>query len=274
MPTQRRCQPWLGTLVDIRAKFDHVCMANAAMGAAFDAIRRVHMLMSPREAGGDIARINRSSAGTPVCVHHWTAAVLGAAMAFERETEGALSVSIAAPTRKGEMLRRGEGGFRIDGNQVTLRGGAYLDLGGIAKGYAVDRAVDALVAGGAQSGCVNAGGDLRFFGDMFQSFCIRHPDAPERLVPVATLRNAAAATSYFGMRAEHLAPGGLVDGRSGQSELRGLVTVLAPDCMTADALTKVAGLLGSDSDDLLAAYGAEALWWPAPASADALEAAA
>jgi len=93
---------------------------------------------------------------------------------------------------------------------------------------------------------------------------IRHPLAPEGAVTIATIRNGGAATSYFGSRPTRLACAGLVDGRSGNPIHAGLVTVLAPDCMTADAMTKVAGLLGETADTVLAQYGAEAVWHPQP----------
>ena len=132
-----------------------------------------------------------------------------------------------------------------------------LDLGGIAKGYAVDRAVDALRVAGARAGLVNAGGDLRVFGsDEWMPVRLRHPAAPAHTLTLFDVRDAAAATSadYF-----RDARGGLVEPRA--QSLRSYpcsVTVVAPTCALADALTKVVALRPADCATLLARHGAHA----------------
>jgi hypothetical protein len=120
-------------------------------------------------------------------------------------------------------------------DHVRFRRPVTIDLGGIAKGFAVDRAVEALQKAGAISGIVNAGGDLRVFGEHAQEVQIRHPLYPGRTAGMVRLRDRALATS-----ARYFAPA-LFDGRSRQplpDEIS--VTVAARDCLTADALTKIA----------------------------------
>ena len=142
----------------------------------------------------------------------------------------------------------------VDENgRVHFRRPVTIDLGGIAKGFAVDRAVDALKKAGAISGIVNAGGDLRVFGDDARAVQIRHPLDPGRTAGTVRLRNRALATS-----ARYFAPA-LFDGRTRQAlPDETSVTVAAPDCLTADALTKIA--LGSREETtvLLAQYEADA----------------
>lgn len=69
------------------------------------------------------------------------------------------------------------------------------DLGGIAKGFAVDRATDALRERGVKNAIINAGGDLRVLGDMPHSVHVRHPGAPSKLVCIGELADGALATS-------------------------------------------------------------------------------
>jgi thiamine biosynthesis lipoprotein len=136
-----------------------------------------------------------------------------------------------------------------------------LDLGGIAKGFAVDVAIHELKRGGCVSGVVNAGGDLRRFGPVPAPVHLRRE---EGLVQVAELRCGAIATSArHAVHAERLAQplGSIFDPRSCQAWIGpGAVMVAAPTCVMADALTKVAALGGPDCEQLLARFGASALW--------------
>jgi thiamine biosynthesis lipoprotein len=132
-----------------------------------------------------------------------------------------------------------------------------LDLGGIAKGHAVDRAVTALRAAGASAGLVNAGGDLRWFGsNAWMPVRVRNPTNPTVAVSLFEVQDAAVATSADYFRG---AIGGLVDPRSHRlRSLGGSVTVVAPTCALADALTKVVALDHARAATILARHGAHA----------------
>lgn len=106
-----------------------------------------------------------------------------------------------------------------------------IDLGGIAKGYAVDQAVASLRASGVTSGLVNAGGDLRAFGPRSWPIELQHPVVTARTRPLVRLRDAALASSVAA------ADAGFVGTRPRGARWTGS-TVLARDCATADALTK------------------------------------
>ena len=109
-----------------------------------------------------------------------------------------------------------------------------IDLGGIAKGYAVDRAVETLMAHGCCAGLVNAGGDLRVFGEREEAVLLREPDTSFRRL---ALRNAALAVSdidAIDRPAEHQG----YYSRKGKTAARRYAAVIAKDAATADALTK------------------------------------
>jgi thiamine biosynthesis lipoprotein len=124
---------------------------------------------------------------------------------------------------------------------------------GIAKGYAVDRAIAALRRAGVTSGWVNAGGDLRAFGALTLSVARR--DADGFIGPLGGLREAALATSTVRDRATARFPG-LILGAHGHTPATGVWSVLARNAWRADALTKVAALAPAASrQPLLLALG-------------------
>lgn len=248
----RRARPLLGTLVEVTA-----CGPDAehAVAQAFRAVERVHDLMSYHDPASDLSRLNREAAFRPVTVDASTWQVLAAARAFSAASDGLFDISIAPVlTRLGYLPRRadfprasGHADWRdielLPQEQVRFTRPLHIDLGGIAKGFAVDQAIATLQAHGVHMGRVNAGGDLRRFGGQAEAVHVRHPHAPTLLLPLAELGDGAAATSagYFAPRrrdgrpiSPHIHP------RTGRALSAGIsVTVLADDCMTADALTKI-----------------------------------
>jgi thiamine biosynthesis lipoprotein len=110
-----------------------------------------------------------------------------------------------------------------------------IDLGGIAKGYAVDRALMALRAAGCHGGLVNAGGDLAVFGDRSHPIVVRGQGHGSTVVD---LMNAALATSEVGNAARPAEHRGYYDGVNRREIKSGRVTVSAASAAIADALTK------------------------------------
>ena len=138
----------------------------------------------------------------------------------------------------------------------------WIDLGGIAKGYAVDMAIVALQERGVQSACVNAGGDLRVFGDVAYPVIVRRPDAPTMGGVQLTLQDEALATSgtYFSRKLiDERAVSALIDARDGRAiNANFSASVRAPTCMLADALTKLVMASGDALHPALARFGATA----------------
>ena len=170
------------------------------------------------------------------------AEVLHAARWLHDATDGVFDVSLGSGAR----------GWRCDGERLErLAPVATLDLGGIAKGYAVDVAVEALRRHGCESGWVNAGGDLRVFGDARVPVMLRD-EAHGGVRPFATVADAALASSHFGPQSRSRAWG--LD----RGARACCVSVAAPRCVWADALTKVVAVSGDARHRALGACGAHA----------------
>lgn len=248
----RRARPLMGTLVEVG------CDGGSA-DAAFDAVAAVQACMSRFEAGSDIGRFNAMGEGA-IEVHACTAFVLRCAAQLQAASHGVFDVSLGS----------GPQGWRLGGTVLhKLQPGTRLDLGGIAKGHAVDLALAALRAGGAQRGWVNAGGDLAVFGDLALPLRLRD-EARGGVHDFGRLSDGAAATSAYGpglrsvlvmtLGARARADAAPCTAACTDEPARAHVTVLAPSCLWADALTKVcaAGMGSAALADLLAAHGAQA----------------
>lgn len=248
----RRAQVWLGTLVEVALPSAEATEARFA--AAFAAVALVHRRMHPRQPGSDLRRIARAAHRRALRVHAQTFEVLQLARALWRESAGAFDPSV--PSRGGADLSALT--LYSRGRRVRTRAALHLDLGGIAKGHAVDLAVDALRAHGCRRAIVNAGGDLRFLGETdWHEVGLRLPQDPSRAA-LLSVRDAAVATSADTFRA----PGtGLRDGRRRRRARAhdGSVTVIAPRCAWADALTKLVALRPRRAANCLRRHRAHAL---------------
>jgi len=217
----------LGTLIAIDAEADDGAIAARALEAAFQAVQRVEHLMHPTRNGSDIARLSASPCGL-VTVHPWTFEVLELCVQLNDLSHGVFDPCLPASSgsmRDIELL--GDGA-------VVVHAPIQLDLGGVAKGYAVDRAIDALRAAGCDAGLVNAGGDLAVYGPRARRIVCRGPDPR----PVVELRDAALATSSVGAASRPPEHRGHYHGVSGAPALHGSVSVIAESAAAADALTK------------------------------------
>jgi thiamine biosynthesis lipoprotein len=249
----RRCRPLLGTFVEITADATH------AVEGGFAAIARIHELMSAHEQASELSRINRIAHREPVEVSAETREVLERSLSWWRMSDGVFDI-VAAGARSladGRIPRHSEecdpvetdsSALIIEDGQVRLAAPACVDLGGIAKGYAVDRAVAAMRSGGASRGLVNAGGDLFGFGHEPWSVAVVDPQTRVPLVDVDLRDKALATSAWIDSSAAHL------PGRSPWTS----VTVRAPNACDSDALTKIVWSTPSNVSELLAWAGASA----------------
>lgn len=256
----RRCRPLLGTLVEVSADRED------AIEAAFAAIERVHRLMSAHEVDSDISRINRFAHIGSIEVDDWTTRVLERALFWSRRSEGAFDVVRAGRTaiQRGTLPCHADQPqpvaahwtwLEIHDSSVRLLKPGCVDVGGIAKGFAVDRAVEALRQAGCERGLVNAGGDLRAFGP--EPWSVEIVDPFSRLsMGAVELCNAAFATSA-GLP---LGKGSLsFDHLGGEEPAWISVSVQAKSACDADALTKIVWNMGDAAGALLETIDAIAL---------------
>lgn len=269
----RRCRPLLGTFVEITAGGCDERLLVRGIEAGFDAIAAVNRLMSFHDRLSDVSRMNRDAFPRGVNVHPWTWQVMKTSKRFAEESQGTFDITVAPRLTTWNYLPRRDYQFSPIASsrdiflrrnyEVFFRRGLIVDLGGIAKGFAVDRAVDALKENGIECGIVNAGGDLRTFGPASQLVHLRHPTNPVRVAGAVRLQERAMATSgvYFERRRYHgdcVTP--LVDGRNRQPARELIsVSVAAAECMIADALTKIVFVQHEKAAPLLARYHADAL---------------
>ena len=261
----RRSIPVMGTVAELAVVHREPHFAHGALDAAVAELRRVEALMTRFQPTSDVGRVNAAAHGHPTGIDLETATVLAAALEWAAATEGGFDPSLGRATElwdighravppaadhierwaKRDLYRTIELGRRAYGPVVVRHDDdAALDLGGIAKGYAVDRAVAALRDWGITDGLVNVGGDLYALGrsadgDLWE-VGVRSPADPARLVAEFRIEERAVATSgdyfrYFdhrGRRYHHLLDPCTGEPRRTQTHS---FTVAADDCMNADA---------------------------------------
>jgi thiamine biosynthesis lipoprotein len=273
-PPIERARPLLGTTVAIRVAGLAEKEAHRAIDEAFGEIALIHRLMSFHETDSDISRLNRGACDRAAEVHPHTFEVLREAQKLARESEGCFDITVATELVDCRILPEPQSRYRPDPAAdwrdvelleyrcVHFRRPLWIDLGGIAKGYAVDRAVEILAAHHAVQACVNAGGDLRVVGPQSERVYLKPEQLEGDAAPILDVSNAAIASSS-----------GHLDRRFHAGQLRGphidgatrraiptdrFVSVAAERCVIADALTKVVLAWDEASDPLLRRYGASA----------------
>jgi thiamine biosynthesis lipoprotein len=265
-----QAQLWLGTRVEIRAQAPTPARLAGAMAAAFAAVARVHRALSGHDGQSELTRVNREAANAFQPVSGDLRAVLACALDVAARSGGCFDPTVGTQvTAMGYLPRHQASATRATWRDVELcaRGVRYarpliIDLGGIAKGYAVDCAIEALRAHRASAGRVDAGGDLRMFGEAFEVIHVRTGGTRSVVVPLLEIADGAVATSAFGDQRRRT--GGrwttpLVDPRSSLPVMSTrTVSVVAGTCMLADALTKVVALRGRKALAVLRRYDAAA----------------
>lgn len=257
----------MGTLVEIKALGADQKQLEIAVNDAFAEMSRLERLLSRHLPQSEVSHL--SAAATALNVSTETAELLTLGQQIARQSDGAFDLTLGGVKRlwaiesdtpqiptAGQLQVALEGvgpeSLQINGLRVRKSIPALeVDLGGIAKGYAVDRAVEVLRLGGITSAAVNAGGDIVLLGDRQGQpwrIGIQHPRQKDELLTTLPVVNRAVVTSgdyerFFeqgGRRYHHI-----FDPRSGQpARLSQSVTVVAKDAASADALATAAFVLG------------------------------
>jgi FAD:protein FMN transferase len=241
----RRMRPLLGTYVEVATV--GADSAEAGIEAAFAAIANVHDCLSFHSPHSELTRLNQSR-GAAVRISPLSRRVLALARALQLASDGLFNCTLGgALVRSGDLpdhggdpaLDFGEAADIVfERSTVRLARPVRVTLDGIAKGYAIDLAMAALRHHGARAGWINAGGDLKAFGEI--TLPVACADAHGRLRSLGGLRNAALATSRA-RRGEDSSFTGRIVSTQGAVEC-GQWSVLARSAWRADGLTKVAAL--------------------------------
>ena len=264
-----RCKPLLGTFVEIST--EDGAHSLYAIEMAFAAIEQVQTLMGFHDPESELSQINARSHLEPIHIHPWTAEVLAIAKEIHIKSQGIFNCGVGHRLVEAGLLPRhisladhSFGGIEdlrfIDRSLVQSKLPLCLDLGGIAKGYAVDKAVEALIAQGMQSGSINAGGDIRVFGDHAQDIQIRNPSKPLELIQIGSMKAGAIATSslYFAKRDADTKSYMVNPLNHEHIEFSESYSVIASECVYADALTKVVSISGNTEHPCLSHFSAQA----------------
>jgi thiamine biosynthesis lipoprotein len=224
----------LGTWVTIEATAPTESLAVSGIEAAYRVIAELEWRMHPRREGSDLARINSAPPRTRVPIADSTWRVLQLAQAVYALSDGTFDPCLPVQAGRLSDLVLSAPGMKSPSALCELP--LALDLGGIAKGYAIDRAIEVLRGARCTSGLVNAGGDLRVYRRS-ERVLLRRADGSCK--PLA-LTNAALAVSDADLDADQRPPE-----HQGYYRRSGAIgptpryaAVVASSAAVADALTK------------------------------------
>lgn len=259
----------MGTAVRVELWHDDRAAGQTAADAVMREMHRIDRLMSPFKPDSELSHINREAARHPVTISRELFDLIQRSLELSKLTEGAFDITFSSvgylydyrrhikPSER-ELAQALPGvDYRhvaLDRNKGTIqfaRPGVRIDLGGIAKGYAVDRGIDSLRQRGIAHALVSAGGDSRILGDRRGRpwmIAVRDPRIRTGAIAVLPLSDAAVSTSgdyerYFeadGVRYHHI-----INPKTGRSasDVRS-VTIVGPDATTTDGLSTSVFVMG------------------------------
>ena len=261
----------MGTQVIIKVIDPDQEKAKKAIEAAFQEIHRLELLMSNFIPSTPLSQINQQAGKSPVSVGPELFHIVERSVEFSKMSDGAFDISFASV---GKLWNFRQGVLPspdaiknqlpfVDYSQIKLDEESWsvylphsemeIGLGGIGKGYAVDRAMEVLSSFGIQNAMAMAGGDMLVRGrkgDEPWQVGLRDPDDEKKILAVLPLENQAISTSgdyerFFikdGVRYHHI-----LDPETGYpARLCRSVSILASAATTSDALTKPVFILGPE----------------------------
>jgi thiamine biosynthesis lipoprotein len=271
--TFKRHTVLMGTDIELTASDLDKVKVDGAFDAAIAEMARIEDEMSEWREETPISHVNRKAGQEAVAVPEELFRVISAALQVSELSDGAFDISWAAmrglwkfnpgeervPSPE-EIARRlplvNYKKIRLDSSKKSVfleQSGMAIGLGAIAKGYAVDKAMAAMVRLGVTNGIIKAGGDMRIQGNEEGKpwqIGIQHPRDREKLLGLLPLSNISISTSgdyerFFvkdGVLYHHI-----IDPKTGYPARRcRSVTILAPDTMTSDALSTAVFVLGPE----------------------------
>ena len=258
----------MGTRVSAELWHADSTLAAECGEKVFREIRRIDALMSSYKPSSELSRINDNATIEAVEISTEMASLIERSLYFSKLSNGAFDITYAsigyaydyrqgispdddlvAETLDAIDYRH----IELDGNRIRFNDGEVrIDLGGIAKGYAVDRAIEIVNQCGIETALISAGGDSRIIGDRRGRpwmIGIKHPRSEDDIALRLPLSDSAISTSgdyerFFvddGERVHHII--NPTTGRSAGSSWS--ATVTGPDAMTTDALSTTIFILGA-----------------------------
>ena len=262
----------MGTRITVELFHADPSIARRGVDMVFSEMRRIDNSMSPYIESSELAQLNKEAHRGPYRVSKELFHLIQRSQEFSRKTQGAFDITFASvgflydyrnaikPDESERIRATSLINYRnlvLDEEQSSItftKPGVRIDLGGIAKGYAVDRCIKLLKELGISQALVTAGGDSRIIGDRWGrpwTVGVRNPRDPDEVIAVIPLQDVALSTSgdyqrYFeedGIRYHHI-----INPQSGKSarELQS-VTIIAPDATTTDALSTSVFVLGVEA---------------------------
>jgi thiamine biosynthesis lipoprotein len=250
----RRNQPLLGTFVEIW--IEELDKKNAQQNffyqeicsVVFHEIKKVQDLMSIHDAESEISKLNRLSHADKkleLRIHPWTYEVLFIAKKICEETNGLFDCGIGQYAKRQHSQKCHELGIQsidfFEGNHIMINGAIQFDLGGIAKGYAIDRGIEILKNFGIENASINAGGDIRVIGKNHHSVYLKESDMGNAYIYLGDLNDGAIATTStrFGRTIKKGGMSYLINPKTRKCLEDDLsYSIIAPTCVVADCLTK------------------------------------
>lgn len=269
---QRDEQAIMGTRVRVEAWHADDAVARRGIDAVMAEMRRIDQLMSPYKPDSELSRVNARAAREPVVVGRELFDLIQRSLEFSRLTDGAFDITFASVGHMYDYRQHQRPDRKdvehalpaIDYHHLVLdqtrqsiafkREGVRIDLGGIAKGYAVENGATILRRLGIVHAEVNAGGDSRILGDHKGRpwvVGVQDPRDEKRIVVQIPLVDEAISTSgdyerYFeqdGVRYHHIINPSTGGSASGVRS----VSVIGPEGTSTDALSTSVFVLGVEA---------------------------
>lgn len=261
----------MGTTIHTEVWHEDVAIAEQAAEMVLQTMEEVNQSMSPYIESSELSLVNREASSKVLSISPELYSVIEQSLAYSAVTAGAFDITFASvgylynyrESIRPDLSQHDEELAAVNFRHIELnetehtihfkRQGVRIDLGGIAKGYAVDLALNRAQTLGIEHILITAGGDTRILGDRLGRpwvIGIRHPMNKEKVIAKIPLANEALSTSgdyerYFdedGVRYHHI-----IDPLTGDSarSVRS-VTILGPKAIDTDALSTSVFVMGAD----------------------------
>lgn len=251
--TMKRCKPLLGTYIEI---FIEANLNDAALleltEIAFNEIRRIEAMMNFYDDQSELSYINKNAFWKTCDISNELYTIISYALELSHKTNGLFDISIGSYVNKNDrnnIIEATSGNWNdielLNTNTITFHKNLQIDLGGIAKGYAVDQAFKK-ISSETHDLIINAGGDLRH--KLWKNETILVQTSETQTTQITMQADSLATSSWYyqdNKQAAIIHPFNRL-----QTSKKHTISVFAEDCMVADALTKVCFLMNSPQEVL------------------------